>query len=111
MGLVCDFNSSIPDYDPGMTTKLPQVADKRASEPEVGVNNYQGFTHSKVKSVKKSTQPYKSRTLKSDVRIDHNVEIKIRESVRLYAENHRPADAKDGGKLPAVVSWSYYGEE
>ncbi|EOA91109.1 hypothetical protein ACJQWK_11279 [Exserohilum turcicum] len=94
-----------------MPTQMPQVAYKRISKPEVGVNNYQGFTPGKVEIVKKGARPYGGRALESDIRIDHDVEIKVRDGVRLYADIYRPADAKDDEKLPAVVSWSCYGKK
>jgi predicted acyl esterase len=88
-----------------MPAQLPQVAYKRISQPEVGVNNYQGFTPGRVEIVKKGARPYEGRALESDIRIDHDVEIKVRDGVRLYADIYRPADAKDDEKLPAVISY------
>lgn len=94
-----------------MPGPLPQVAYKRISKPELGENNYQGFKPGEVEIVKKGSRPYEGRALESDIRIDHDVEIKVRDGCRLYADIYRPADAKDDEKLPAVVSWSCYGKK
>lgn len=88
-----------------------QVAFKRISKPEEGVNNYQGFTPGKIEIVKKGARPYEGRALESDIQIDHDVEIKMRDGCRLYADIYRPADAKEDEKLPAVISWSCYGKK
>ncbi|PVH98843.1 alpha/beta-hydrolase [Periconia macrospinosa] len=88
-----------------------QVAFKPIDKPEIGVNNYQGFMPGKSEVLKKGANPYDARPLESDIRIDHDVEITIRDGCRLYADIYRPADVPDGGKLPAVVSWSCYGKK
>jgi predicted acyl esterase len=88
-----------------------QIAYKPISKPEIGNNNYQGFKPGESEVVKKGTKPYNGRPLESDIRIDHDVEIKVRDGCRLYADIYRPADAKPDEKLPAVVSWSCYGKK
>lgn len=94
-----------------MPVQMPQVAYKRISKPIIGENNYQEFTPGKTEVLKKGAKPYNARALESDIRIDHDVEIKVRDGARLYADIYRPADAKDDEKLPAVVSWSCYGKK
>jgi hypothetical protein len=71
----------------------------------VGVNNYQGFTPGKTEVLKKGAKPYNARPLESDIRIDHDVEIVVRDGCRLYADIYRPADIPEDEKLPAVISW------
>ncbi|KAF2022407.1 alpha/beta-hydrolase [Aaosphaeria arxii CBS 175.79] len=88
-----------------------QVAYKPISKPEIGVNNYQGFMRGKSEVIKKGSNPYDARPLESDIRLDHDVEIKVRDGCRLYVDIYRPADAKEDEKLPAVISWSCYGKK
>jgi len=88
-----------------------QVAYKPLSKPEEGVNNYQGFMPGKTEVLKKGANPYNARPLESDIRIDHDVEITVRDGCRLYVDIYRPADAKDDEKLPAIISWSCYGKK
>ncbi|PSN74785.1 alpha/beta-hydrolase [Corynespora cassiicola Philippines] len=88
-----------------------QIAYKPIGKPEIGVNNYKGFTPGRTEILRKGDNPYNARSLESDIRIDHDVEIKVRDGCRLYADIYRPADAKDDEKLPAVISWSCYGKK
>lgn len=88
-----------------------QVAFKPIGKPELGVNNYQGFMPGKTEVLKKGDNPHNARPLESDIRIDHDVEITVRDGCRLYVDIYRPADVPEGEKLPAVVSWSCYGKK
>jgi predicted acyl esterase len=88
-----------------------QVAYKPISKPEVGVNNYQGFTPGKTEVLRKGAKPHNARPLESDIRIDHDVEIIVRDGCRLYVDIYRPADVPEDEKLPAVISWSCYGKK
>lgn len=88
-----------------------QVAYKPISKPEVGVNNYQGFTPGKSEVLRKGAKPYNARPLESDIQIDHDVEIVVRDGCRLYVDIYRPADIPADEKLPAVISWSCYGKK
>jgi predicted acyl esterase len=103
----------IPDFQSHtFTMPVPvQIAYKPISKPEIGNNNYQGFKPGESEVVKKGSKPYNGRPLESDIRIDHDVEIIVRDGCRLYADIYRPADAKPDEKLPAVVSWSCYGKK
>lgn len=94
-----------------MPVPMPQVAYKPISKPEVGVNNYQGFTPGKTEVLKKGAKPYNARPLESDIRIDHDVEIVVRDGCRLYVDVYRPAFVPEDEKLPAVISWSCYGKK
>jgi predicted acyl esterase len=94
-----------------MPVQMPQIAYKRISKPQIGENNYQEFTPGKTEVIKKGAKPHNARALESDIRIDHDVEIKVRDGVRLYADIYRPADAREDEKLPAVISWSCYGKK
>jgi predicted acyl esterase len=88
-----------------------QVAYKPISKPEVGVNNYQGFMPGKTEVLRKGANPHSAKALESDIRIDHDVEIKVRDGCRLYMDIYRPADTKDDEKLPIIISWSPYGKK
>ncbi|KAH7087404.1 Alpha/Beta hydrolase protein [Paraphoma chrysanthemicola] len=88
-----------------------QVAYKTISKPEVGTNNYQGFTPGKTEVLRKGARPYNARPLVSDIRRDHDVEIVVRDGCRLYVDIYRPADVPENDKLPAVISWSCYGKK
>ncbi|KAH6629616.1 Alpha/Beta hydrolase protein [Boeremia exigua] len=88
-----------------------QVAYKPIQKPEVGVNNYQGFTPGKTEVLRKGAKPHNARPLESDIQIDHDVEIVVRDGCRLYVDIYRPADVPAEEKLPAVISWSCYGKK
>jgi uncharacterized protein len=88
-----------------------QVAYKPISKPEIGVNNYQGFMPGKSEVLPAGANPYNAKPLESPIRIDHDVEIKVRDGCRLYADIYRPADVPETEKLPAVISWSCYGKK
>ncbi|KAH8729134.1 Alpha/Beta hydrolase protein [Phaeosphaeriaceae sp. PMI808] len=88
-----------------------QIAYKPVAKPEIGVNNYHEFSPGKTEVLKKGSRPYNARALESDIRIEHDVEIKVRDGCRLYADIYRPADAKADEKIPAVLSWSPYGKK
>ncbi|KAH7024796.1 hydrolase [Microdochium trichocladiopsis] len=94
---------------PGVTT---QVAVKRISEPKVGENGYTGFHPGKVDVFKAGSQPFGADTkaLTSDIQLEHDIEIVVRDGARLYADVYRPHNW-DGGKIPAILSWSPYGKK
>jgi putative CocE/NonD family hydrolase len=54
---------------------------------------------------------YSAAPLESDIQIDHDVEIKVRDGCRLYVEVYRPAHMKEGEKVPAILGWSPYGKK
>lgn len=85
-----------------------QVATKRIAEPKVGENGYVGFQPGKSEVLKAGSNPFNAKPLKSDIRIDHDVEIVVRDGVRLYVDVYRPETAE---KVPAVLSWSCYGKK
>ncbi|KAJ9480421.1 PepX_C domain-containing protein [Pseudozyma hubeiensis] len=86
-----------------------QVAFKPLNPPKVGDNGYVEPTPGKSEVLKKGSAPFGCRTLDSDVRIDHDVEIVVRDGCRLYADIYRPADDQDN--VPVIVSWSPYGKK
>ncbi|KAH9904307.1 hydrolase [Xylariomycetidae sp. FL2044] len=86
-----------------------QVATRRIEEPKLGENGYVGFTPGKTEVLKAGSNPFNAKALKSDIRIDHDVEIVVRDGARLYIDVYRPADTTE--KVPAVLSWSFYGKK
>jgi uncharacterized protein len=88
-----------------------QTAVKRITEPTVGHNGYTGFHPGKVEIFKSGSQPFGSDTkaLTSDIQLEHDVEIVVRDGARLYIDIYRPVDWQ--GKVPAILSWSPYGKK
>ena len=72
-----------------------QVAYKPSGKPEVGVNGYvEPAGRSEVIPKGPSPKNPEGRQLECDVRIDHDVEIVVRDGCRLYADVYRPAEEK-----------------
>jgi hypothetical protein len=46
--------------------------------------------------------------LTSDILVEHDVELVVRDGARLYADIYRPAGSDE--KIPIIVSWSPYGK-
>ncbi|KAH8685169.1 putative acyl esterase [Ilyonectria robusta] len=86
-----------------------QVATKRIKLPVEGENGYAGFQPGKTEVLKAGANPFDAKPVTSDIRIDHDVEIKVRDGARLYIDVYRPADSTE--KVPAVLSWSFYGKK
>jgi uncharacterized protein len=86
-----------------------QIASKRIQPPKLGENGYQGFQPGKTEVLPKGWNGFNAKPLKSDIRVDHDVEIVVRDGARLYIDIYRPADVTE--KIPAVLSWSFYGKK
>lgn len=86
-----------------------QIAYKPLTPPQVGENGYVEPTPGKSEVLKKGSAPFGCRKLDSDVRIDHDVEIVVRDGCRLYADIYRPATEDE--KVPIIISWSPYGKK
>lgn len=86
-----------------------QVARRRISEPKIGENGYQGFQPGKSEVLPAGWNGHNAKALKSDIRVDHDVEIVMRDGVRLYVDIYRPEGSTE--KIPAVLSWSFYGKK
>ncbi|KAG5660301.1 hypothetical protein KAF25_003823 [Fusarium avenaceum] len=85
-----------------------QVAFKPLNKPEVGDNGYVEPTPGKSEVLKKGSRPFDARPLDSDIRIDHDVEIVVRDGCRLYVDIYRPTGSE---KVPVIISWSPYGKK
>ncbi|KAH7313052.1 Alpha/Beta hydrolase protein [Rhexocercosporidium sp. MPI-PUGE-AT-0058] len=86
-----------------------QVARKRIAEPVIGENGYQGFQPGKTEVLPAGWNGHNAKALKSDIRVDHDVEIVMRDGCRLYVDVYRPEGSTE--KVPAVLSWSFYGKK
>ena len=86
-----------------------QVATKRLAEPKIGENGYQGFQPGKSEVLPTGWNGFNAKALTSDIQVDHDVEIVVRDGARLYADIYRPAGSTE--KVPAIVSWGIYGKK
>ncbi|KAI1344442.1 hydrolase [Xylariaceae sp. FL0016] len=86
-----------------------QVATRRVEEPKVGENGYMECTPGRTEVLKAGSNPFNAKALVSDIAVDHDVEVIVRDGARLYIDVYRPADSTE--KVPAVLSWSFYGKK
>ncbi|KAJ6104300.1 hypothetical protein N7523_010620 [Penicillium sp. IBT 18751x] len=86
-----------------------QSAYKRIAKPTVGENGYQARQTGKSEVLPSGWNGFNGKALESDIRIDHDVEIVVRDGVRLYADVYRPDNSTE--KVPAILSWSFYGKK
>ncbi|OQE22440.1 hypothetical protein PENSTE_c010G08678 [Penicillium steckii] len=86
-----------------------QAAYKRIAKPVAGENGYQPCQSGKSEILPKGWNGFNAKPLESDIQVDHDVEIVVRDGVRLYADVYRPANTNE--KVPAVLSWSFYGKK
>ncbi|RMY72403.1 hypothetical protein D0863_04520, partial [Hortaea werneckii] len=84
------FQSTAQPADQRYNTSIPlQIAYKPIGKPEVGVNGYKAHNpHSEV--LPKGWNGFDAKPLDSDIRVDHDVEIKMKDGVRLYCDVYRP---------------------
>jgi uncharacterized protein len=86
-----------------------QVATKRLAEPKIGENGYQGFQPGKSEVLPVGWNGFNAKSLTSEIQVDHDVEIVVRDGARLYCDIYRPAGVTE--KIPAIVSWGFYGKK
>ncbi|RDW87854.1 hypothetical protein BP5796_03548 [Coleophoma crateriformis] len=86
-----------------------QIAVKRIQEPKLGENGYQGFQPGKVETLPAGWNGHNAAPLVSDITIEHDVEIVVRDGARLYIDVYRPANSTE--KVPAILGWSFYGKK
>jgi predicted acyl esterase len=92
-----------------MPQSIP-ITFKPIGKPEIGHNNYSGFQPGKTEVLPKGWNGFNAKALESDIRVDHDVEFKTRDGIRLYADIYRP-EGFEQEKLPAIISWSPYGKK
>ena len=89
-----------------------QVAFKPINKPYVGKNNYQGFKPGETQLFKAGERPYGGKVLESDILLEHDVEVTVRDGCRLYFDVYRPPGAGSSSeKVPAILAWSPYGKK
>ncbi|CAI7572225.1 hypothetical protein N7533_004264 [Penicillium manginii] len=86
-----------------------QSAYKRVAQPVTDENGYKPCQSGKSEVLPKGWNGFNAKPLESEIQIDHDVEIVVRDGVRLYADVYRPANSTE--KVPAVLSWSFYGKK
>lgn len=74
------------------------------------MNNYQGFKSAASEIFKKGDRPYEARQLDSDILLDHDVEIVVRDGCGLDMDVFRPLNS-DIEKVPAIIAWSPYSKK
>ncbi|KAF7173651.1 hypothetical protein CNMCM5623_005889 [Aspergillus felis] len=80
------------------------------SKPAIGRNGYQGFNpHSEV--LPKGWNGHNARPLPSDILVDHDVGIKVRDGCTLYCDIYRPPTSGPDEKVPAIIAWSPFGKK
>ncbi|KAH0026096.1 alpha/beta-hydrolase, partial [Aureobasidium melanogenum] len=78
-----------------------QVAFKRIGEPVVGQNGYLGFLKGKTEVHKAGSRPGNAKALDSDILVEHDVEIVVRDGARLWSFYGKKYSALD--MLPICV--------
>ncbi|KAJ5109544.1 hypothetical protein N7456_006219 [Penicillium angulare] len=86
-----------------------QSAYKRVAQPKVNENGYQECRAGKSEVLPIGWNGFNGKALESDIQIDHDIEIIVRDGARLYADVYRPANTVE--KVPAILSWSFYGKK
>ncbi|PYI32152.1 X-Pro dipeptidyl-peptidase C-terminal non-catalytic domain-containing protein [Aspergillus indologenus CBS 114.80] len=86
-----------------------QSAYKRIKQPQDGENGYISPQPGKTEILPTGWNGFNAKPLKSPIRVDHDVEIVVRDGCRLYADIYRPADTTE--PVPAILSWSFYGKK
>ncbi|KAK4054338.1 hypothetical protein OIO90_003571 [Microbotryomycetes sp. JL221] len=97
-------------------TKPIDVPKKALNPPKIGHNGYDGFHPGRVDrlkagSTRKGWDGSDSRALPCDILLEHDVEIKVRDGTKLYADLYWPADIVEKEKVPIIVGWSPYGKK
>lgn len=97
----------------GDATVLPmfkgiQVPVQELNKPQIGNGGYVGLkTHTETLH-KGWQQTPTSKPLSSDITIDHDIAIQVRDGAKLYIDVYRPADS---GPVPALICWSPFGKK
>ncbi|BGO99601.1 Alpha/Beta hydrolase fold [Rhodotorula toruloides] len=89
------------------------IATKPIDKPTIGVNGYDGFHPGKTTRLEKGSTREgfageRTRPLESDILLEHDVELVMRDGAKLYCDIYRPADSDE--KIPCLIMWSPYGK-
>lgn len=52
-----------------------------------------------------------ARPLPTDILVEHDFAIKVRDGVTLYCDIYRPTDSGPNDKVPAILAWSPFGKK
>ncbi|KAL2831608.1 Alpha/Beta hydrolase protein [Aspergillus pseudoustus] len=78
--------------------------------PEIGHGGYEGL-NPRTETLPKGHQTAPGRrTLPCDIRVDHDVAIKVRDGCTLYADIYTPPNAPSRS-VPAILCWSPFGKK
>ncbi|KAK3202603.1 hypothetical protein GRF29_154g122401 [Pseudopithomyces chartarum] len=78
--------------------------------PKVGNGGYVGFNpHSKVLPAGWKFDHPDAKPITSDILVEHDVAIEMRDGAKLYADVYRPPNSDD--KVPALIMWSPFGKK
>ncbi|KAK4057265.1 hypothetical protein OIO90_001762 [Microbotryomycetes sp. JL221] len=96
-----------------MTTDF-EIAYKPIDPPKEGVNGYDGFkpgqqTVLKAGSTREGWDGGRTAPLTSDILLDHDVELVMRDGAKLYTDIYRPPSS-DNEPVPCLIMWSPYGK-
>ncbi|KAL4905553.1 hypothetical protein BDW74DRAFT_185075 [Aspergillus multicolor] len=86
-----------------------QAAYKRIKPPKDGENGYVPPQPGKIEILPAGWNGFNAKALTSDILIEHDVELVMRDGARLYADIYRPPHTDE--KVPAILSWSFYGKK
>lgn len=89
---------------------LVQVALTAINKPALGKHNYQGF-NPRSEILPAGWNGYNSRPLPSDILVEHDFGVKVRDGCTLYCDIYRPPNSGPGQKVPAILAWSPFGKK
>lgn len=97
----------------GDATVLPvfkgiEVPIQELSKPQVGNGGYVGLNPHVETLPRGWRQTASSKPLSSDIIIDHDVSVQVRDGARLYMDIYRPTGSE---KVPALICWSPFGKK
>lgn len=87
------------------------ISYKPISAPTVGENGYRGLLSLTEILPKGWRYADSSKPLPTDILLEHDVEIRVRDGCRLYADVYRPVNSSRDHPVPAILSWSPFGKK
>ncbi|KAL3484677.1 Alpha/Beta hydrolase protein [Aspergillus germanicus] len=87
------------------------ITYKPISPPLVGENGYRGFLGFSEILPKGWKASDSSKPLSTDILVDHDVELRMRDGCKIYADIYRPTTSSSNCPVPAILSWSPFGKK
>ncbi|KAL2841855.1 alpha/beta-hydrolase [Aspergillus pseudoustus] len=84
---------------------------KPISAPTIGENGYRGFLSFTEILPKGWKYANSSKPLPTDILVEHDVEVRVRDGCKLYADVYRPVNSSRDNPVPAILSWSPFGKK